>query len=58
MFMVASARLGYGEAHTALGHVFYNGLGVEKNCPSSRIYLISAARKCKNSIKIFIFYSF
>jgi TPR repeat protein len=47
MFMLASARLGNGEAHSALSHVFYYGLGVEKNCPSSRIYLISAARKCK-----------
>ena len=45
--MLAAARLGNGEAHAALGHVFYHGLGVEANCPSSRIYLISAARKSK-----------
>ena len=47
MFMVASARLANGQAHAALGHVFFHGLGVEKNCPSSRIYLISAAKKRK-----------
>lgn len=48
MFIVASARLGNGKAHAALGHALYFGHGIEKNCPSSRIYMISAAKKCKN----------
>lgn len=53
--MLAAARLGNGEAHAALGNVFYHGLGVEANCPSSRIYLISAARKSKLNRFIYIY---
>lgn len=52
--MVASARLGYSDAHSSLGHVYYYGLGVEKNCPSSRIYLISSAKKCKNQHNVIV----
>ncbi len=48
MFTVAAARLGNAEAHAALGHAYFYGLGVEKSCSSSRIYLLSAARKGKN----------
>lgn len=56
MFTVASARLGNGKAHAALGHALYFGNGIEKNCASSRVYLISAAKKCKNVQCIFFSY--
>lgn len=46
MFIVASARLGNQIAHAAIGHSLNYGLGIEENCASSRIYLISAAKKC------------
>jgi branched-chain amino acid transport system permease protein len=30
----------------SFGHALYFGHGIEKNCSSSRVYLISAAKKC------------
>ena len=58
MFTLASARLGNVKAHAALGHDLYFGHGIEKNCSSSRVYLISAAKKCKQMLLlvIYIFY--
>lgn len=47
MFMVASVRLGNHVAHAAIGHTLYYGLGIKKNCDSSRVYLYRAARNCK-----------
>lgn len=47
MFIIASARLGDPIAHAAIGHALYYGLGIRENCASSRVYLISAAKKCK-----------
>lgn len=58
MFTVASARLGYVKAHAALGHALYFGHGIEKNCPSSRVYLISAAKKCKRTILLVTYICF
>ena len=46
MFTIASSRLGNSEAQSALGHTFYYGLGVEKNCQFSRIYFLRSCRKC------------
>ena len=47
MFTIASAGLGNGKAHAALGHTLYYGNGIKTNCTLSRVYLISAAKKCR-----------
>lgn len=52
MFIIAAARLGNGLAHAALGHALFFGNGIGKNCPSSRVYMISAAKKCNFCIFI------